>query len=148
MYYISGCKGRFEAPFIFAIFCWFMFSRDFFATNFPIGTSTHFIAKQSQKARKIASINGALHVHWFFPGLYYSKQVKTTVQQSVRFSRIFLRGLKCSNWTMRNHLNFALWICLWNFEIEFGERVWVWNLLFAAISVDHLFNCISEKNYH
>ena len=35
----------------------FLRSRDCCAINCPIGFNTHFIAEQSQKARKLASIN-------------------------------------------------------------------------------------------
>ena len=33
-----------------------------FAIDFPIASNTHFIAKQSQEGRQIASINGALRI--------------------------------------------------------------------------------------
>ena len=54
------CSNGYKASFILAIFNRFLSSRDCCVINSPIGFNTHFIAGQSQKARKIASINGAL----------------------------------------------------------------------------------------
>ena len=49
-----------KASFILAIFSRFSSTCDRFEIDFPIGSNTHFIAKQSQEGRKIASINGAI----------------------------------------------------------------------------------------
>ena len=51
-----------KAPFIRAILNRFLSSCDCFAIDFPIGSNTHFITKQSQETRKIANIYRFLRV--------------------------------------------------------------------------------------
>ena len=48
-------------PFFTCDFYRFSSSCDYFTISFTIWSNTHFITKQSQEAKKIAIVNGALH---------------------------------------------------------------------------------------